>query len=69
LTNNTNEGSWVVKLTHGANMFVCSESFAVGKNTVALLLQKHVKFVNIVFKSFIRSPKEREMEAVTTKFK
>jgi hypothetical protein len=54
LTSNTNKGSWIVKLTHGANMLVCSKLFAIGKNTIALLLQKLVKIVNIVFKGFIR---------------
>jgi hypothetical protein len=54
LNSNTNEGSWIVKLTYGANMFVCLELFAIGKNTIALLLQKLVKIVNIVFKGFIR---------------
>jgi hypothetical protein len=54
LTNNTNGGSWIVKFTYGANIFVCSNLFAIGKNTIALLLQKLVKIVNIVFKGFIR---------------
>ncbi len=54
LTSNTNGGLWIVKLKHGANMFVCSELFAIGKNTIALLFQKLVKIVNIVFKGFIR---------------
>jgi hypothetical protein len=54
LTSNTNKGLWIVKLTHGANMFVCSKLFAIGKNTIALLLQKFVKILNIVFKGFIR---------------
>jgi len=45
---------WSVKLTHGANMLVYSELFAIGKNTLALLLQKLVKIVKIVFKGFIR---------------
>jgi hypothetical protein len=40
--------------THGANMLVCSKLFAIEKNTIALLLQKLVKIVNIVFKGFIR---------------
>jgi hypothetical protein len=69
LTSNTNEGSWIVKLTHGANMFVCSKLFGIGENTIALLLQKVVKIVNIVFKGFIRRSKEREMEVVTIEFK
>jgi hypothetical protein len=43
-----------VKLTYGANMFVSLKLFAMGKNTIALLLQKLVKIVNIVFKGFIR---------------
>jgi hypothetical protein len=54
LINNTYRGSWIVKLTHGANMLVCSKLFAIGKNTIALLLQKLVKIVNIVFKGFVR---------------
>jgi hypothetical protein len=43
LTSNTNKGLWIVKLTYGANMLVCSQLFAIGKNIIALLL------VNIVF--------------------
>jgi hypothetical protein len=54
LNSNTNGGSWIVKLTYGANMFVCSKLSAIGKNTITLLLQKLVKIVNIIFKGFIR---------------
>jgi hypothetical protein len=54
LTSNTNGGLWIIKFTHGANMFVCSKLFVTGKNIIALLLQKFVKIVNIVFKGFMR---------------
>jgi hypothetical protein len=54
LTSNTNKGLCIVKLTHGANMFVCLELFTIGKNTIALLLQRIVKVVNNVFRSLIR---------------
>ncbi len=57
------------KLTHGANILLCSKWLAMEKNIVALMLWKFVKFVNIVFKSFIRWPKGREMKVLMTKFK
>jgi hypothetical protein len=49
LTSNTNKGLWIEKFTYGANMLVCSQLFAIGKNIIALLLQKLMKIVNIVF--------------------
>jgi hypothetical protein len=39
------------KLAHDANMLVCLEFFGIGKNIVALIFQKFVRFVNIVFES------------------
>jgi hypothetical protein len=59
----------IVKLTHGANMLVCLEMLIIGKNTIALLLQKLVKIVNIVLRGLIRRPKGREMEVVMIEFK
>jgi hypothetical protein len=41
----------------------------IEKNIVALMLQEFVKFVNIVFESFIRWPKGKEMKVLMTKFK
>jgi len=41
----------------------------IEKNIVALMLREFVKFVNIVFKSFIRWPKGKEMKVLMTKFK
>ncbi len=39
------------KLAHDANMLVSLELFQIGKNIVALMFQKFVKFVNIVFEN------------------
>jgi hypothetical protein len=50
-------------------MPLCSKLLAIEKNIVALMFQEFVKFVNIVFKSFIRWPKGREMKVLMTKFK
>ncbi len=50
-------------------MLLCSELLAIEKNIVALMFRKFVKFVNIVFKSFIRWPKGKEMKVQMTKFK
>ncbi len=57
------------KLTHGANMYLCSKLLAIEKNILALILREFVKFVNIVFKSFIRCPKGRKMKVLMTEFK
>ncbi len=57
------------KFTHGANMLLCSKFLAIKKKIVALMFWKFVKFLNIVFKSFIRWRKGRVMKVLMTKFK
>ncbi len=46
--------AWVVyKLAHGANFFVCSELFAIGKSITSSVFLKFVVTMNDIFKKFI----------------
>jgi hypothetical protein len=57
------------KLAQGASLLQCSESFAIGKSTVGLLIREVVAAINRVFGNIIRWPRGQEMREVMLEFK
>ena len=49
------------KLSHGASLFICSEMFAIGRNTVSLVLREVVQAINVTLRSEITRPTGEKM--------
>jgi hypothetical protein len=57
------------KLAHGASLLLCSESFAIGKSIVGLVLREVVAARNQVYGHIIQWPRGQEMWEVMLEFK
>lgn len=57
------------KLTHGANLTICSEMFAVGRSTVSKVLREVVHAVNETLRSEIMWPNGQRMRETQAKFR
>jgi len=56
------------KLTHGANLTVCSETFAVGRSTVCKMMREGVHAINDSLKHEVSWPSPHKIRESQTKF-
>ena len=56
------------KLTHGANMTVCSEMFAIGRSTISTMLREVVNAINETLRHKIMWPTGRRLRETEAKF-
>lgn len=54
--------SYLYKLTHGANLLICSEHFGIGRSTVGLVLREVVTAIIAVYRDAIQWPAEGNMQ-------
>jgi len=59
----------IYNLSHGSNLLICNELFAIDKSIVGLVIYEVVRTINIMFKSLISWLVGQEMECVMLKFK
>jgi hypothetical protein len=57
------------KLAHAPSLLQCSESFAIGKSTVGLVIREVVAAINRVYANVIHWPRGQEMRKVMLEFK